>query len=270
MKKSKKVSNNEERTPMNFTNNDDIDKQSNTQCNKEKNEKPTTSTVIRYTINLIAILAVIFSIICYISTLVGCNGTSTICLRDFDQSKIKTIALILLLSAFLCSFNLVLYLFGYISYYIPLIHLLIFLYLCLYYDRGSDLKSHGAYNRVYLIVIMIPCFIFQCCLLLLKKMFSMSKLYTTIFVTIMIVIIKFYMSYKFNNSCVHWNNGLKNSKLDVNYPVCKIRQPKVCWMNIMDNIFDLSYWFGMNCEKFSFASKKFLFDKSNLLANETI
>ena len=203
----------------------------------------------------ISILILILSTIFYMFTLAGCKGTQADCLKDFDQAKVKEFALILLSSAFTFSLNILLYFMRVITWKVPLLHVLIFAFLCFIYDTGTDLASHGSYNRAFLFFFMVPSLILQIICVFIYKAFRRSKVVTSIVLIMIIIAVSIFFSRVFDGSCKNWNDGLKDTKLDMEYEICPIIQPKKCWMNVMDNIFDVSRLLGDDCKQFSFDSR---------------
>jgi hypothetical protein len=77
-----------------------------------------------------------------------------------------------------------------------------------------------------------------------KKRIIFLLLFITLFVLIMIII----SLNKLQNSCKDWTKGLKDTKLDNTLEGCSIKIPKYCWMNMFDNVFDISGWLGETCD----------------------
>ena len=104
--------------------------------------------------DFIAYIILLLAVILYLVTLIGCNETQAECLKKFDQTKLKYFAFILITSGFFFTliYNLAIY--RKIKYGITIYTTIIIGILCFVYDTGSDLKSHGAFNRVFLFVIM--------------------------------------------------------------------------------------------------------------------
>jgi hypothetical protein len=193
----------------------------------------------------------VIAIISYLITLYGCHEASQAeCLKKFDQTLIKYFVLVLLTSAFLFTliYNLTIY--KKIHYVISIYTTVIIAFLCFVYDTGNDLKYHGSYNRVFLFSLMAVCFVIQhffTFLYLAIKRIGLIK--GLIGIVLLILIATFSLHFKLVSSCNNWRKGLGDSELDNNIEGCKIKEPYYCWMNFMDNVFDVSGWMGENCEQ---------------------
>jgi hypothetical protein len=210
--------------------------------------------------NISANVIIFLAISLYIITLIGCHETSAECLKNFDQTKLKYFGVILAASAFLFTliYNLAIY--GLINYWIPIYNTVIIWYLCYVYDTGYDLKSHGAYNRVFLFAIMVPSFLVQhviaFMIIFTRKVGYLKGLVSIILISVMLVV---YLHFKLISSCEMWSKGLKGTEIDNSGPGCRIKKPRYCWMNFMDNIFDVSGWMGEDCNQIR------MDDKDNVL-----
>ena len=159
------------------------------------------------------------------------------------------------MQTFLLTLNILLYLFKFIDYFVPSIQIVVVAFLCFIYDTGTDLASHGSYNRAFLFSLMIPSFIIQFIIIVAIKMFRKNRFITSVVIFLILLVISLFIRSKFIGSCDNWNDGLKDSKLDMKYDTCPIIQPKHCWMSVMDNLIDVSRWLGDNCTEFSFDSR---------------
>lgn len=196
--------------------------------------------------NILLLLAIVL----YLITLVGCDETSAECLKKFDQTTLKYFGMILFASGFLFSliYNLAIY--RLIHWFIPIYTTVIVWFLCYVYDTGSDLKSHGAYNRVFLFTIMVVSFFIQHILAFLL-IFTKKVGYVKGIITIVILffILCLFVHFRLIHSCNKWMKGLKDTEIDNTVPGCRIKKPKYCWMNFMDNVFDISGWMGEDCNQ---------------------
>jgi hypothetical protein len=201
--------------------------------------------------NIFANIILLIAVLCYLITLIGCHEASQAeCLKKFDQSTIKYFVMILLTSSFLFAliYNLAIY--KMIHFIIPIYTSVLIWYLCFIYDTGTDLKYHGSYNRVFLFLIMIICFFVQHFLYFLYKAIRKVGLIKGIIgLTLLAGLCAVSLHWKLMDSCKTWTKGLGDTELDNTLPGCKIRTPYYCWMNLMDNVFDVSGWMGENCEQ---------------------
>ena len=78
--------------------------------------------------------------------------------------------------------------------------------------------------------------------------------YRIIFVslTLSLIWIIIYTNIKIRKNCDTWYNGLNGIKLEnnPNFDKCKIVQPKKCWINLLDGIFDVSRILNEDCNNF--------------------
>lgn len=116
------------------------------------------------------------------------------------------------------------------------------------YDTGSDLSSHGSYNRIVLffffgIYFSLYFFIFF--------LFKILKKYPLPLI-LAIVLLGIYGNYKIKNmikySCNNWLQGFNDSFIDNSQGRCKIYPPKTCYFEIFHGLFDFSKYFGETCQ----------------------
>jgi len=188
-------------------------------------------------------------IISYLITLIGCEGTQSECLRDFDQTKIKYFVLIFLVSAFFFTLNYVILIHKQTNLNLTIFQTIIICYLCFVHDTGSDLKNHGAFNRFFLGVLMTSIFIFLNFIMIIYYITKKRILFTIIFLTIIFAGSSFIINKRLIANCENWDKGLGSAKLDNSSDYCKIKTPKKCWMNFMSGLFDLSGFFGEDCSQ---------------------
>jgi hypothetical protein len=201
--------------------------------------------------NILANILILIAVICYLITLTGCHEASQAeCLKKFDQTTIKYFVMILLTSSFLFTliFNFALY--RVIHYVIPLYTAVLIWFLCFIYDTGTDLKYHGSYNRVFLFALMIVSFFVQHFLTFVYFALKRIGIIKGIIGLVVLAILSgLTLHWKLRESCKNWTKGLGDTELDNSLPGCKIKVPYYCWMNLMDNVFDVSGWMGENCEQ---------------------
>jgi hypothetical protein len=122
-------------------------------------------------------------------------------------------------------------------------------FLCFIYDNGTDLVSHGAYNRFILFISML----ISGFLLTLGKILSYSIRRSPIISIILIAVSVYAIHLKvdrvFATSCIGWEDGLKGTKM-INAPEsqCKIHHPQTCYYEIFDGLFDVTKMLGETCE----------------------
>ncbi len=196
----------------------------------------------------IAFCIIALASILYIITLKGCPKAQAECLKEFDQTLIKYFVMALFSSAFLYAFIYLLIFYKWLPFYIFFINtaIIIVLFIC---DTGTDLKSHGQFNRNFLIIFMLLSIVIQ---FILRLVFLIMEKVGIVRASIIIVIIASVLGYSLHirlmQNCNNWSKGLGDTEID-NSNGCQIKEPKYCWMNFMDNVFDISGWMGENCEQ---------------------
>lgn len=126
---------------------------------------------------------------------------------------------------------------------------IIIVFLCFIYDTGTDLDSHGGYNRIFLFLFMIIwlgvlSFFYNFGYFLCKK-----PLITVACITLLIILVFLKVHTTLKYSCEGWEVGFKGTKvLNPSNSDCKIYPPKVCYYRIFNGVFDLSRILGDTCD----------------------
>jgi hypothetical protein len=221
--------------------------------NFEEKKPAEVSVIYKY---ILPSFFLIIGIVCYIISLTGCEGTQAECLKDFDQTTIKTFVMIFTLGSFFLSLNYILFLYTKINTLVVIFQTIIFLYLCFVHDTGSNLKSHGSYNRIFLAIMLSLWFFVQNIFMLTYVIMKRRIILTIIFLGIIIGISSVLININLVNQCKNWEKGLGDSKFDNSSFDCKIKTPKKCWMNLMSGIFDISGVFREDCTQIRMDSKE--------------
>ena len=211
----------------------------------ESQVKPEESSLLHTYIIPTILLAI--GVVCYIICLTGCEGTQADCLKDFDQTTIKSFVMLFNLGSFCLSLNYVLFIYKRSNNLLVLFQTITLLYLCFIHDTGSDLKSHGAYNRIFLALMLTIWLIVQNVFMLIHIIMRRKIILTIIFLAITIGISSGLIYVNLISQCQNWEKGLKDSKFDNSSFDCKIKTPKKCWMNLMSGVFDISGIFREDC-----------------------
>ena len=223
---------------------------------KKSQDKYQSTFISRYLdntffMNVLANILLVMATFCYIITLYGCHEASQAeCLKKFDQTLIKYFVMVLFASAFLYTliYNLTIY--KKIHYAIPVYTTVVIAYLCFVYDTGTDLKYHGSYNRVFLFALMAICFVAQHFLTFLYMAIRRIGIVKgALGIILLFGIAALSLHFKLISSCRNWRKGLGESEINNSLGGCKVKEPYYCWMNLMDNVFDVSGWMGENCEQ---------------------
>jgi len=131
-------------------------------------------------------ILLIVGIVCYLVSLIGCEGTQAECLKNFDQTKIKYFVIILVVSATSFTVNYMLLIYKRKNYLIVLFQSIIIIYLCFVHDTGSDLKKHGSYNRIFLALMMFIAFFLSNTFMFVYYLMRKKLLNTILFLAIAI------------------------------------------------------------------------------------
>ena len=202
--------------------------------------------------NIITLLINLLSFYLYYLSLEGCIGTQIDCLKIMTIDKFFELFYLVIFSSFLLSITLIFSFFNKISIFCmiyPIIAYILFYII----DHGSDLSYHGLYN---FITFCISLFLFFFLLLIIVYLFILyhkkkKKIFFGIVFTFIIAIILI-MTYLYSKtSCLEWDMGLNNIKLDNNISKysCKYIAPTKCYMNAFDGFFDLSKFMRKNCKE---------------------
>jgi len=143
----------------------------------------------------------------------------------------------------------------------------IIIFLCFIYDTGTDLDSHGGYNRILLFLfmglhLMIILFFINFGYFLCKK-----PLVTVMIIALIIVLGYMRVNYVVKHSCEGWEIGFKGSLIyNPKESICKITPPQICYYKIFNGVFDLSRILGDTCDNMGTNKlsnmEKYLPDKS--------
>ena len=181
----------------------------------------------------------------------GCHGTQSYCLVTLSPSFFYLLGIYIMISSIISLYIIYQILqknasFFHLIYYIPINS-----YLLYFVDNGSDLSHHGSYNKMIFYVLFCAFFVLFIFFCLIKYIY---RNYRIIFVslTLSLIWIIIYTNIKIRKNCDTWYNGLNGIKLEnnPNFDKCKIVQPKKCWINLLDGIFDVSRILNEDCNNF--------------------
>ena len=133
---------------------------------------------------------------------------------------------------------------------IVLIPILIIYPIMFFFNTGNDLDKHGNYNTFvffltffFIFPSMEYCYwVFRLCT---KGKFKKGF----IILSIPFIPIIYFLSYSYI-SCFDWNKGLSNVRIDNSkkFNACHIREPTLCQIETLNNVFDLSKYLIKTCE----------------------
>lgn len=206
-------------------------------------------------IYLLPTVLMVVGIICYLITLTGCEGTQADCLKNFDQTKIKYFVMIMITGCIAFTLNYIILIYKKNNISIAVLQTVVILYLCFVHDTGSDLKNHGSYNRIFLALLMLICFILSNVVMLIYFLMRRKIFYTIIFLAVTIGALSAVIYVNLITQCKNWEKGLKDSVFDNSSDYCKIKKPRKCWMNLFSGVFDVSGIFGEDCTQIRMDSR---------------
>jgi hypothetical protein len=157
---------------------------------------------------------------------------------------------------------------GRLSKVYMLINISIVLFLTLIYDTGTDLVSHGGYNRLVLYLVIVVTVAVLSAIYGLSKAIRKIPVVTILSILGLATVVYYQGTSLTRTSCDIWEKGYKNTTIDNSLP-CTVLKPKVCMQVILDDWLDLSRLMGTNCENFGNNKKEGLFYYLKLGENVT-
>lgn len=121
-------------------------------------------------------------------------------------------------------------------------------FLTFIYDVGSDLKSHGSYNRIILFFFMIFFTVLYLAGLGAYKLLRRFPIPFVLLTVALVYCINYRIKKIYENSCYNWSQGFSNTVIDNSEGICKIYPPQTCYFEIFHGVFDFSKVFGETCE----------------------
>ena len=233
------------------------DKKKKKEYNENKTEEKTNQNKSSYSSEIYIPILTIVSVLLYIKSLKGCNGTQSYCLVTLSPSFFYLLGLYLIIFVLIFLYILYRIMFGKNSKYHLIYILPIFIYLLYFFDIGSDLSHHGSYNKMAVYFFVVVFFILYSIYSVIKYLYKNHLLiFISLFFSFLAFIIHIYS--KINKECVSWGNGLNNIKIinDKKFDKCYIVHPNKCWINMIDGIFDVSRIIGENCNNFRGGERK--------------
>ena len=226
--------------------------------------------------DIVVLIINIFSLYLYYESLEGCVGTQIECLKVMTLAKFYRIFNQVMYSGFFINIVLILAYFKKISL-ISIIYPLITYFFFYLIDNGSDLAHHGRYNFFAFCFFLIVFFILSLIIIYIIILYfkGRKKLFFSIIFSILFTLFIIFIYLYSKTTCNDWNIGLNNVKLDNDKEKysCRFITPKKCYMNVFNNILDLSKYVGKSCEKIvkPFEQKKrlFKFIDENIFKNAT-
>jgi len=197
---------------------------------------------------LIIVLCVIF----YELSLEGCFKQMEECVTIFDAEQIhKRILRNLAISALFFTIQILLMIHKInLNLTSILVTSFTFVFLIILRDSGTDLKYHGAYNRVVFIIFVVAYAALFYILKSIKQTFNNEIKKGLIVLSViftLLVIMYITIRKRFVGSCDGWDEGFKGVKID-NTKTCKILTPNICYQNLLNGYLDLSSYLSESCD----------------------
>ena len=226
--------------------------------------------------DIVVLIINIFSLYLYYESLEGCVGTQIECLKVMTLAKFYRMFNQVMYSGFFINIVLIIAYFKKISL-ISIIYPLITYFFFYLIDNGSDLAHHGRYNFFAFCFFLIVFFILSLIIIYITILYfkGRKKLFFSIIFSILFTLFIIFIYLYSKTTCNDWNIGLNNVKLDNDKEKysCRFITPKRCYMNVFNNILDLSKYVGKSCENIVKPSeqkkKLFKFIDENIFKNAT-
>jgi len=197
-------------------------------------------------------ICIVCCIIFYEFSLEGCFLEMEACVTLFDKEQIhKRILRSLAISALFFTIHGLLIFYKWVSGLLTyILYTFTFVFMIILRDSGTDLKYHGAYNRIVFIVFVLFFLLFFFTLKSIET--TISKKYKKgiiLLVSILIILLLLYIMImqSLTRSCKYWNEGFKGVLID-NSKFCKIIKPNICYQSYLEGYLDLSYYSNDSCQ----------------------
>jgi hypothetical protein len=213
---------------------------------KEK-QKHTKRKKTKFEKILFPFLPTILATLIYLLTLMGCYDSLYACLKKYPPKAMLYGLYVMGISGFLYTLQIYLVFIRKLSLIYILVEVLIISFLCFIYDTGTNLISHGGYNRIILFSTMLFWMIIIGLSISLYRCFKHYPKLILFIGSFLVISISFYAHYTVTSSCNHWRYGFKNSVITNDSPSCNIESPQVCYYKIFDGFFDVSRMLKAKC-----------------------
>ena len=201
---------------------------------------------------IISIFFYFKSINLYYKSLDGCFEPQTKCLITVGLKFFKQLAFLLFKSSLYFSIYLFLSINNYINRFFLIGSLI---YIPIFYKySGGDLGDHGSYNRLaFIFLVFFLLSILEILYLYIYFIFE-KKYKITIIMTLTFILLSSLILYKKKHGCDNWEIGLGKIKIESmeeskKNNLCYIQKPKTCWINPLDNLFDINKWTHKSCKQ---------------------
>lgn len=197
--------------------------------------------------NMISLILSIFSVFLYLISLRGCFDTQAECLKNLNEGVVRELLSYLNYSGLFYAIICTAVIYKYVTIYVLLMITSSFIYLCFYYDTGSNLDYHGAYNRIVLFFSIFLWMLILNLSIFIKKGLKTKTLTTSLLLVSSLIAVFIFYKMKITNSCKDWKKGFKDTEISFKDMPCKLQVPEICWFDIFGKAFDYSGWLNDNC-----------------------
>ena len=188
------------------------------------------------------IILMFISFYLYKKSLKGCELDESACLEAANIKKFYKYGHKLVLCASIVGFIFLLIFYNLISFFVQIPFFAIYAHY-FYTYQGVDLRNHGIYNSILLVICSFIFFLCYLYLFKLCKFLYKHKIRHFIFLIIYLLFPLFFIYYSYItvecNKFYQGLNGLEISQNE-NENACYFPKPKFCTIKLFDNIFDLS------------------------------
>lgn len=181
----------------------------------------------------------------YMFTLQGCYDTQARCLEKYPIRIVQYMILVIIFCSLLYVIQILLWIYKYTDYKQSVVMFTIVTFVCFLYDTGTDLQSHGAYNRIILMIFIVLWFSLVFMFLNIGYYLFRKPIITTCLIVLFLFLSYLKIHYMIKGSCDGWDVGFKGTTIQ--NPAssgCKITPPKICYYVIFEGYFDLSRLLG--------------------------
>jgi hypothetical protein len=198
--------------------------------------------------NVLTFLPTILAGIIYLITLTGCYDTEFECLEKYPLHILKYLLYAILVCGFLYTLQVFLFFKNKCSKCQLITSISILIFLCFIYDTGTELKSHGAYNRIVLFIVLFFWALIYLVYYLIRFSVTRKPRLTLLIISTLVFFSYLKINHALQTSCEAWEVGFKGTKINNINSKCIINAPKTCYYKIFDGIFDVSRLFGETCK----------------------
>jgi hypothetical protein len=195
----------------------------------------------------IALLCLI--ILFYLLSLQGCHLQFAECMVKFRRGDITTLLYYCYTSSALFVFATVLAVYKRLRPAVYLLTVVSMVYLLQFYDTGADLAYHGSYNKLFFLLMTGLNILLSLVLVLGYRAVRRWPILSTLLVIVACFGIYKLIDWRIKNSCDYYNGGLGGSVKPFGTGNCVLPTPHTCFYKYTDGLFDLSFYYGINCPK---------------------